>query len=139
MIHVGPLTYVISEYNPEWVSVDVRGYNFIIPDGWITHDRIARQSLDLSFVITGAELCDCIPGDADGDGTHLILDVTYLINYLYKNGPAPVPYALCSGDADCDCNVLILDVTYLINYLYKNGPPPCDCETWRSLCGPLQK
>ena len=25
------LDYVIRDYNPEWVSVDVRGYNFKIP------------------------------------------------------------------------------------------------------------
>jgi hypothetical protein len=98
-------------------------------------------SLDMAFVITGeaVEGCDCLPGDADGDGKHLILDVTHLINYLYKNGPDPIPYATCSGDADNDCKVLILDVTYLINYLYKNGPAPGSCGQWLMNCGPLQK
>ncbi|UCD94058.1 MAG: hypothetical protein JSU69_09850, partial [Candidatus Zixiibacteriota bacterium] len=84
-------------------------------------------------------VCDCIPGDADGDGKHLILDVTHIINYLYKDGPDPIPYATCSGDADCDCKVLILDVTYLINYLYKNGPAPGSCEDWVTECGPPAK
>ena len=83
--------------------------------------------------------CDCIPGEADGSGSYNLLDVTHIINYLYKNGPAPIPYALCSGDADCDCGLNILDVTYIINYLYKNGPAPCSCESWVAGCGPLQK
>jgi len=82
------------------------------------------------------EVCDCIPGDADGSGIYNILDVTYLINYLYKSGPPPTPYALCSGDADCNCQINILDVTYLINYLYKSGNPPCTCEQWLINCGP---
>ncbi|UCD94158.1 MAG: hypothetical protein JSU69_10395 [Candidatus Zixiibacteriota bacterium] len=112
-------------------------YQWWLPD----FPSVADMTLvEYAVVICPTEECDCIPGDADGDGKHLILDVTHIINYLYKNGPPPTPYALCSGDADCDCSVLILDVTYLINYLYKNGPPPCDCQTWLSLCGsPLRK
>ena len=51
------LDYVIRDYNPEWVSIDVRGYNFIIPHqptdepGIIEH--VCVESLDLAFVITG--------------------------------------------------------------------------------------
>jgi len=61
-------------------------------------------------------------GDADNNEAINILDVTYLISYLYKGGPAPV----CpnSGDPNGDCATNILDVTYLINYLYKGGPAP---------------
>ncbi|MFH2036296.1 MAG: thrombospondin type 3 repeat-containing protein [Candidatus Zixiibacteriota bacterium] len=80
--------------------------------------------------------CDCIPGEANGTPPYNILDITYLIAYLYKSGPAPNPYAMCSGDANCNCTVNILDITYLIAYLYKSGPAPCDCPTWLSTCGP---
>jgi hypothetical protein len=63
-------------------------------------------------------------GDVNNNGTVNILDVTYLINYLYKGGPPPpIPYlADCNGKVGLN----ILDVTYLVNYLYKGGPPP-DC------------
>jgi len=52
--------YVIRDYNPIWVSIDVRGSNFVIPfpTGEIVHDCV-RQSLDLAFVITGG----CTDGD----------------------------------------------------------------------------
>jgi len=84
--------------------------------------------------------CDCYPGDPNGTAVINALDITYLINYLYKHGPAPVPYPLCSGDANCDCVINALDITYLINFLYKHGPAPCDCATWVSHCGaPLRK
>lgn len=84
--------------------------------------------------------CDCRPGDANGSGVYNALDVTYLINFLYKHGPAPVPYALCSGDANCNCGINALDVTYLINFLYKHGNAPCSCLQWTGNCGwPLRK
>jgi len=69
-------------------------------------------------------------GDVDNSGTINILDVTYLINYLYKSGPDPdcgTSYSGICGDVDNSGTINILDVTYLINYLYKGGPEP-DCD-----------
>jgi hypothetical protein len=63
-----------------------------------------------------------IRGDATGDGVIDVGDIVYLINYLYKFGPAPNP--LEAGDATCDDKVDVGDVVYLINYLFKTGPPP---------------
>jgi len=63
-------------------------------------------------------------GDVNGDELVNILDVVYLINYKYKEGPAPDP--LESADVNSDELVNILDVVYLINYKYKDGPEP-DC------------
>ncbi|MCX6829208.1 MAG: S8 family serine peptidase [candidate division Zixibacteria bacterium] len=60
-------------------------------------------------------------GDANRDGNRNIQDITYLINFLYKGGPAPDPY---TGDVNDSGTINISDVTYLINFLYKGGPPP---------------
>ncbi len=71
-----------------------------------------------------------------------VSDLVYLINYLYQDGPAPIPFA-DQGDVDgkgpyssdpCDgldvnCpknNVDVQDLVYLLNYIYKDGPPPVD-------------
>ncbi len=62
-------------------------------------------------------------GDANGDGLIDVGDVVYLINYLFKNGPAPNP--LQAGDVNCDGLDDVGDVVYLINYLFKSGPTPC--------------
>jgi hypothetical protein len=78
----------------------------------------------------------CRPGDADGSGNLNMLDILYLIAYLYKAGPPPIPYEICSGDPDCDCEVKMLDILYLISYLYKGGLALCTCEDWLSTCGP---
>ncbi|MFH2035476.1 MAG: dockerin type I repeat-containing protein [Candidatus Zixiibacteriota bacterium] len=132
--------YIIPDYNPEWVSIDVRGFNFNIDFGFIEHACASKaniESMDLSFVITTEPgECDCIPGDANNNTVLNILDITYLISYLYKSGPPPAPYALCSGDANCNCAINIIDITYLIAYLYKGGPAPCDCQQWLINCGP---
>ena len=62
-------------------------------------------------------------GDANGDGAINILDVGFLVNYLYKGGPAPVPPE--AGNPNCDASTNILDVSHIISYLYKSGPTPC--------------
>jgi hypothetical protein len=61
-------------------------------------------------------------GDANGDGKVTSADVTYLINYLLKGGPAPA--SLTAADANGDGKVTISDAVYLINYLFKGGPAP---------------
>jgi hypothetical protein len=68
------------------------------------------------------EVSGYILGDANTDGIVDPADVVYLINYLFKDGPAPNP--LEAGDANCDGIVDPADVVYLINYLFKDGPPP---------------
>ncbi len=64
-------------------------------------------------------------GDANNDDVINILDVVFLINYIYKNGPDPaIPESI---DVNNDENANILDIVFLINFLYKNGPyPACD-------------
>lgn len=64
-------------------------------------------------------------GDADGSGAINVLDVTSLVRYLYKGGPAPIP--IMAGDADGSGAINLLDVTHLIRFLYSNGVGPiCD-------------
>jgi hypothetical protein len=63
-----------------------------------------------------------IYGDTDGDGVVDLLDVAYLMNYLFKEDEPPVP--LEAGDPNNDCVVNSADVVYLINYLFKYGPDP---------------
>ncbi|MFH0930987.1 MAG: FG-GAP-like repeat-containing protein [Candidatus Zixiibacteriota bacterium] len=60
--------------------------------------------------------------DPNGDGTLTVSDVVYLINYLFRGGPAPDPME--AGDANCDGKVTVSDAVYLINYLFRGGPKP---------------
>jgi hypothetical protein len=67
----------------------------------------------------------CLCGDAKDDGTINSADIVFLINYLYKGGPAPYPYE--KADVNNDCVVNSADITYLLNYLSKYGPLPECC------------
>ena len=67
-----------------------------------------------------------ICGDVNHDGSAVpnVADLTYLVNFLFRSGPAPaVPAAAdCNGQGGDTINVA--DLTYLVNYLFKSGPPP---------------
>jgi hypothetical protein len=67
-------------------------------------------------------IADYVAGDANGSGEVETGDVVYLISYLFRNGPPPVPMA--AGDANNNCEVEAGDVVYLLEYLFRNGPPP---------------
>ena len=62
-------------------------------------------------------------GDANGDDQINLADPVFVINYIFKGGPAPDP--LASGDANCDGPVNLADAVYVINYVFKGGPQPC--------------
>jgi hypothetical protein len=81
-------------------------------------------------------VCDCVPGEMNGDATINIFDVTGTISFLYLGGAAPIPYPLCSGDMNGDCTVNIFDVTGTISFLYLQGAAPITCEQWLINCGP---
>ena len=96
------------------------------------------SEVHISALSYNKQKCDCIPGDADGNGIINIADVVYLISFIFLPGsPPPTPYATCSGDADCNCMVNISDVVYLINFIFVPGSaPPCTCQQWLAACGP---
>jgi hypothetical protein len=63
----------------------------------------------------------------DPNNDHVIdpADVFYLVNYLFKNGPAPQGAAgMMSGDANGDGVVDPADIFYLVNFLFQSGPTP---------------
>ncbi len=154
---------IVEPQNTFWYSVwPYSGYQYMIT-GWEENGSGVLDSCDWVYmmlltapdsgivglyhveevavdIVSSIFECDCTPGNANLDDLINILDITYLINYLYKQGPAPTPYELCSGDWNCDCVVNILDITALIRYLYLGDFPICDCVGWMNTCGlPLRK
>jgi len=63
-----------------------------------------------------------ICGDANSNGAVRLGDVIYVINYLFRGGPAPEPSWV--GDANCDWFIDLADVVALLNYLFEGGALP---------------
>ncbi len=59
------------------------------------------------------------PGDANGDERISLSDIIYLVNYVFKAGPEPLPFFL-SGDMNGDGTVALNDIIALINYIFKS-------------------
>ncbi|MCP4582048.1 MAG: tandem-95 repeat protein [candidate division Zixibacteria bacterium] len=84
---------------------------------------MATDETDLSDTLRmRIEVITWVRGDANGDGSLLGSDVTYLV--LFFRGEQPRPYPEGRGDANGDGHILGSDVTYLVNYFRGAGPPP---------------
>ncbi len=89
----------------------------------VSDENVPPEEEADSYSYTVEEGYHYMNGDANRDEAVNLLDITFLINYLYKDGLTPYPE--WAGDSNCDYTVNLLDITYDINYLYKEGPEPC--------------
>jgi len=114
-----------SSTNPDYTWMPY-GRNLHAWAAFLSDSAGYQVSLDSSAItVRGRGILDpdtlrC--GDANDDGILNLLDVSYLINYLYREGAPPEPLEV--ADVDSSGAVNILDITYLINYLYRGGPVP---------------
>jgi hypothetical protein len=76
------------------------------------------------------DACDWTCGDTNGDDNINIIDISYVIEFLYMSGPPPDPTEAANVNNDGAVN--ILDVSYLISYLYMEGPQ-LDCPPARAI------
>ncbi len=80
----------------------------------------------LTLTVVLAYIC----GDANGDESGPdVADLTYLVDYLFNGGPAPlIPEAAnMDGIVGAGGPVDVSDVGYLVEYLFNGGPAPV-CE-----------
>ena len=97
-------------------------YNFQVSHpGYVTLDTVLQVRAGATYDFS-LQVGSHIRGDVNFDQQIDLADVIYLINYLFKSGPVPMPFF--SADANSDVVVDISDVVFLLNYLYKHGPPP---------------
>lgn len=68
---------------------------------------------------------DTICGDVNYDGRINMGDVLYLVDGVFKCGPAPQPW--CLGDLNGDGTYNIGDAVYLLDHIFRGGPPPVPC------------
>jgi len=111
---------------PHWYQIPVGsndGDNVItinITDGGLgDHDLTANGVIADPGGIANTFIC----GDVNNDGKVNLSDIIYLVNYIFKGGPAPIP--LQAGDVNKNGQVNLADIVYLVNYIFKGGPKPC--------------
>ncbi|UCD64443.1 MAG: hypothetical protein JSW34_03145 [Candidatus Zixiibacteriota bacterium] len=104
-----PSSVPYSAYSPVYVRVDS-----------IVGDRL--------YAYVSTQYCCEVPGDADHSGQFDILDLDFLIGYLYRNGEPPTCYE--EADPNGDGIISILDLDYLSDFLYRGGPAPVPCPEW---------
>jgi immune inhibitor A len=73
------------------------------------------------FVVKYSQTYMC--GDANGDKKMTVGDAIYIISYIFRGGPAPVP--LGAADANCDGKINSGDAVYIVSYIFRSGPAPC--------------
>jgi hypothetical protein len=83
-------------------------------------DGVGNQSLSTTFTVRFA---DWICGDVDGlGGNPNVADLSYLVEYLFFEGPPPP--VLEAANVDGVGGINVADLTYLVEYLFFEGPNP---------------
>lgn len=73
----------------------------------------------------GPVTCCRLRGDIDENSRINIADVSFLVDYLFKGGPAPN----CPDHADLtgQARINVSALTYLVDFLFRQGPAPAPC------------
>lgn len=89
--------------------------NVVTKEAWVHHEFNCCNS-------------DGVRGDVDNicSATCInILDVTYMVAFIFEGGPAPP--CTPEGNVDGIGNITVLDLTYLVDYVFRGGPLPPAC------------
>ena len=130
-----PPTYLVGDSNADTFvnTTDLAHLVAYLFTGGPAPSPLARADVDYSGsvniadVVTLSRLVKIAQGarlalaDLNADGAVTADDITLLVNYLFKQGPAP---DLTKADVSGDGNVNIVDVTLLSEYLYRDQPMP---------------
>ncbi|MCP4703939.1 MAG: hypothetical protein GY865_04960 [candidate division Zixibacteria bacterium] len=126
-----PYTWVLAGgIYPEGIDLDPSGFLQGTPTRakqcWlnlVVRDNSQPQAMDVLWCglnITDPTCYTC--GDCEADDNIDILDVVFIINFVYKDGTPPDP--LAAADVDGITGVNILDIVHMINFIYKDGDAP---------------
>jgi hypothetical protein len=106
--------------------------NYSDPDSAVNADSISIDSLpwtvydETAVFFTSGHLTvvdvECVCGDMNNDGLPNVGDAVFLINFIFKGGPAPA-YPECS-DVNNDGLTNVGDAVYMINFIFKGGLQP---------------
>ncbi len=108
--------------NGDWVysfTADSTEVGSIYEITFIVTDYPSQASATL---VTHPRVVAFLRGDLDSDNVYSVNDIAYLVEYLFRDGPAPAIPAV--ADIDGSGSVSIGDISYLIYYMFRSGPQP---------------
>jgi hypothetical protein len=78
---------------------------------------------------TPAGCCVGDRGNVNGDANDQVnvADLTYLVDFLFRGGPAPSCTEEANVNGDANEQVNVADLTYLVDFLFRGGPLPPAC------------
>jgi len=103
---------------PDQVTIGVASFG--MPG--ITNAMDPATYYDMATVAN--QWCGFGRGDVNNDGARNIIDIAYLIDYVYYSGNGPYPFEHL-GDVNCDDAINGSDVVAMIQYYFYGGPAPC--------------
>lgn len=126
-VPISGVTVIILQTG-DTVVTDGSGNYFIaaVPEGYYTFllGRSNYAPRIMTGVSVGLACCNGNRGDVNSTGVINSSDIIYLVNYVFKGGPEPLPVSEV-GDVNCSGVVNSSDVIYLVNYVFKGGLAPC--------------
>ncbi len=101
-------------FSPDTTQGGVYNVRFIASDGEL------KDTLMVQITVAN---CTAKAGDVNANSLVNLGDIVYLVNFIFKGGPAPSP--ICRGDANGSGGALSLpDVIYLVNFVFKGAAAP---------------
>ncbi|MEA2030943.1 MAG: S8 family serine peptidase [candidate division Zixibacteria bacterium] len=76
------------------------------------------------FIPASISMINVLRGDANHSLSINVSDITYLVSFLFMEGPSPV--SIQAGDANSNLEINVSDLTFLVAYLFQGGPPPAN-------------
>ena len=96
------------------------------PDGFLVETDFANGTILIDRTVCDT-LLECTCGDVNADGNVGLVDIVYMINWMFLGGPDLCPPIM--GDVDLNRGVGLSDIVYLINYVFQGGADP-DCTRY---------
>jgi len=109
----------LNDLNPIFAQQEPKDSNEVVSMPSVSTNNTDDHLVDNSST---DDKTDYICGDANGSNSINILDITYLMSYLFSGGPAP--YIYDAGDVDSLNIITFNDISHLLCFIYHNGEEP---------------
>ncbi|EQB63245.1 MAG: hypothetical protein RBG1_1C00001G0824 [candidate division Zixibacteria bacterium RBG-1] len=119
--------YLIGDYAQlQATGIDTSTKVYVLWSGYDKDrsDGSVGNKKERVYCTTLTTLSGCLAkaGDVTGEGSITLPDVVALINFVFRNGPAPSP--ACRGNVDGNAVINLADIVYLINRIFRSGSAP---------------